>query len=83
MTVTTLFGCDLVSYVIISLFACITSFEFADGDVDSRTVAVTVGVGSAGVGDVVAAVGDVGSDDIFNFIKLFFKISSVALPPLE
>lgn len=81
MTVTTLFGCDLVSYVIISLFACITSFEFADGDVDRRTVAVTVGAVSA-VG-VVAVVGDVGSDDIFNFIKLFFKISSAALPPLE
>lgn len=70
-----------MSYVIISLFACITSFEFAGGDVDSRIVAVAVGIASVIVDAAVGVVGDVGSDDIFNFIKLFFNISSVALPP--
>lgn len=49
------------------------------------TVAVAVvSIIVDGVDDAaVVAVDDVGSDDIFNFMKLFFIISSVALPPLE
>lgn len=72
--------CDIASYVIISLFVCLTSF--ADGDV---TIKMLVAAAGGVIGDAVADVigVDVECGDIFNFIKLFFNISSVALPPLE